>query len=61
VDALGPRARGVTEADLKDRGARFGSPAIFVSLVEPDSSPSVAFPLWIIFSFVRDQAIQPLR
>jgi hypothetical protein len=32
-----------------------------VSLVEPDSSPSVAFPLWIIFSFVRDQAIQPLR
>jgi len=28
------RARGVTEADLSNWGAKFGSPAIFVSLVE---------------------------
>ena len=28
------RARGVTEADLKSAGAKFGNPAIFVSLVE---------------------------
>jgi predicted peroxiredoxin len=28
------RARGVTEADLNTWGAKFGSPAIFVSLVE---------------------------
>lgn len=28
------RARGVTEADLANWGAKFGSPAIFVSLVE---------------------------
>ena len=28
------RARGVTEADLSQWGAKFGSPAIFVSLVE---------------------------
>ena len=28
------RARGVTETDLKDWGAKFGSPAVFVSLVE---------------------------
>ena len=28
------RARGVTEADLEAWGAKFGSPAIFVSLVE---------------------------
>jgi predicted peroxiredoxin len=28
------RARGVTEADLNQWGAKFGSPAIFVSLVE---------------------------
>jgi predicted peroxiredoxin len=28
------RARGVTEADLKDWGAKFGNPTIFVSLVE---------------------------
>jgi len=28
------RARGVTEADLMQWGARFGNPAIFVSLVE---------------------------
>ncbi|MGH8243651.1 MAG: DsrE family protein [Steroidobacteraceae bacterium] len=28
------RARGVTEADLANFGAKFGSPAIFVSLVE---------------------------
>ena len=28
------RARGVTEADLNNYGAKFGNPAIFVSLVE---------------------------
>jgi predicted peroxiredoxin len=28
------RARGVTEADLNNYGAKYGSPAIFVSLVE---------------------------
>ncbi len=28
------RARGVTEADLGDYGAKYGNPAIFVSLVE---------------------------
>src|SRR5580700_7942656 len=28
------RARGVTEADLSNYGAKFGNPAIFVSLVE---------------------------
>jgi len=28
------RARGVTEADLSNYGAKFGSPAIFVSLIE---------------------------
>src|ERR1700758_3103161 len=28
------RARGVTEADLTNYGAKFGSPAIFVSLIE---------------------------
>src|SRR5262245_16870373 len=28
------RARGVTEADLANYGAKFGSPAIFVSMVE---------------------------
>ena len=28
------KARGVTEADLADYGAKFGNPAIFVSLVE---------------------------
>ena len=28
------RARGVTEPDLNEWGAKFGSPAIFVSLVE---------------------------
>jgi predicted peroxiredoxin len=28
------RARGVTEADLSNYGAKYGSPAIFVSLVE---------------------------
>jgi sulfur relay (sulfurtransferase) complex TusBCD TusD component (DsrE family) len=28
------RARGVTEADLANWGAKFGSPQIFVSLVE---------------------------
>jgi len=28
------RARGVTEADLNNYGAKFGSPAIFVSLIE---------------------------
>ena len=28
------RARGVTEADLADYGAKFGNPKIFVSLVE---------------------------
>ena len=28
------RARGVTEADLSNYGARYGNPAIFVSLVE---------------------------
>lgn len=29
-----PTQGGVTEIDLKDWGAKFGSPAIFVSLVE---------------------------
>jgi sulfur relay (sulfurtransferase) complex TusBCD TusD component (DsrE family) len=28
------RARGVTEADLNEYGAKFGNPKIFVSLVE---------------------------
>ena len=28
------RARGVTEADLSNYGAKYGNPAIFVSLVE---------------------------
>jgi len=28
------RARGVTEADLSNYGAKFGSPPIFVSLIE---------------------------
>ena len=28
------RARGVTEADLNPWGAKFGNPAVFVSLVE---------------------------
>lgn len=28
------RARGVTEADLNNYGAKFGSPATFVSLIE---------------------------
>jgi sulfur relay (sulfurtransferase) complex TusBCD TusD component (DsrE family) len=28
------RARGVTEADLTEYGAKFGNPKIFVSLVE---------------------------
>ena len=28
------RARGVTDADLTEYGAKFGNPAIFVSLIE---------------------------